>query len=443
MTTQTAPFDWSGELHKNMVHSLSTAFGLDFLLFQDKKGGDVDTVHKMREYQEELKATQKDKKQNSNSDKVPTVHVSADFQAALQNPPAYQSANYHQDDNYRQRGKQDKALQQTGQFVDEYRGKNIAVNENRQLDHVISAHEIHHDPIRILADADGVKLANQDSNFLSTLGYINTKKSKLSVQDFVEKLPEMKKKKQKSIAQNQEKLKTLPENTPQEQHKKRELEAKIRKEQAHLAALNEIDTAAMLKKDKQARAIYNQQINWAYYTSSKFIGAAAKDMGVKGLTMGARQAFGLVLAEIWFELQAQIPRIYQKCKAHFQLGEFLSDIAQTLNNIWQRVKHRFKDLLQNFQDGVLSGIFASITTTIWNAFQTIGGNAIKIIRETWGSLIQAAKLIYHLRQATTPVPVLGFRGWRKSHENFSLYHLRLMLPKSAFKRTNRVAQSWR
>ncbi|MDO4434209.1 MAG: hypothetical protein Q4B82_06485 [Alysiella sp.] len=374
MTTQTPQFDWSAELHKNIVHSLTTSFCLDFLLFQDKKGGDVDTVHKMREYQQ------------GQTD----IHVSADFLTALQNPPKYNSHDYHQDTNYIQRGKQDKALQKTGQLVDEYRGKNMALNENRQLDHVISAHEIHHDPIRILANEDGVKLANQDSNFVSTLGYINNRKSKLTAQEFVEKLPEMKKEKQNNILKNQEKLKTLPENS----HEKRQLEDKIRKEQQHLADLEQIDTQAMLKKDQQARAVYNQQINWAYYTSSKFIGSAAKDMSAKGFAMGTRQAFGLILAEIWFELKQQIPQIYQKCKINFQLGDFLSDIAQTLKNIWERIKMRFKDLLQTFQDGFIGGLFASITTTIWNAFQTIGGNAIKIIRETWGSLVQAVKLIF-------------------------------------------------
>ena len=51
--TQVKEFDWVGELHQTMVKSLSTSFGLDFLLFQDKRGGNVDTVHKVREYQQE------------------------------------------------------------------------------------------------------------------------------------------------------------------------------------------------------------------------------------------------------------------------------------------------------------------------------------------------------------------------------------------------------
>lgn len=383
MVNQTQQFDWTSELHQTIVKSLATSFGLDFLLFEDKKGGDVDTIHKVREYQNDLKKVGK-------SD----IHVSADFQAAVKDIPKYDSAAYHQDKNYIERGRQDKQLQQSGQLFDEYRGKNMAINENRQLDHVISAHEIHHDFGRILSGSDGVALANQDSNFVSTFAYINTKKSNLSASEFVAKLPEMKQAKQKSIIENQQKIQSMPENTPAERDAKRKLADKIHKDKEHLATLEKVDTQAMLQKDKQARAVYNQQINWSYYTSSKFIGAAAKDMGAKGLAMGTRQAFGLVLAEIWFELKEQIPKIYQKCKNNFELKEFMSDIAQTLQNIWERVKLRFKDLLNTFKDGVIGGILASLTTTILNAFKTIGGNAIKIIRETWNSLVQAIKLIF-------------------------------------------------
>ena len=40
-----APYPWAEELERTVVHSLATSFGLDFLLFKDKEGGQVDTVH--------------------------------------------------------------------------------------------------------------------------------------------------------------------------------------------------------------------------------------------------------------------------------------------------------------------------------------------------------------------------------------------------------------
>lgn len=387
MSAHVKEFDLTHELHQTIVKSLTTSFGLDFMLFEDKKGGDVDTIHKVREYQQDLK-------NGGKSD----IHVSDEMRGKLtsdgKNKEAYDSHAYHSDDNYIQRGKQDKAKQNQGELHDTYRNDNLKTGEKRQLDHVVSAHEIHNDAGRILADTDGVSLANQDDNLSSTLAYINTKKSNMSVQEFVNKLPEMKQQKRESIKQNQAKLANMPTNTPEERDKKRKLEDKIRKEQEHLDALESVNPEAMLKKDQEARKKMDDKINWEYYTSSKFFSATAMDMGKKGLAMGTRQAFGLVLAEIWFELKEQIPQIYRKCRANFQLGEFMHDIGQALKNIWERVKIRFQDMLTAFKDGVISGIFASLTTTIWNAFQTIGGNAIKIIRETWNSLVQAVKLIF-------------------------------------------------
>lgn len=384
--THTKEFDLTHELHQTIVKSLTTSFGLDFLLFEDRKGGDVDTIHKVREYQKDLQNT-------GQSD----IHISNNMRAKLtpegKNFEKYDSHAYHSNTNYIQRGKTDKIQQQQSQLYDDYRNTNMKINEKRQLDHIISASEIHHDAGRILADADGVILANQDENLSSTLGYINNKKSDMSVQEFIKKLPKMKQQKKDDITKDQAKFAQLHATSPKEYHEKQKLDDKIQKEQEHLKALESVDTKNMLKKDQTARQNYNKTINNNYYSSSKFLHATAQDMSAKGLAMGTRQAVGLMLAEIWFELREQIPHIYRKCCVNFQLSEFMSDIGQAIKNIWERVKSRFKDMLAAFKDGVIAGALASLTTTIFNAFTTISGRAIKIIRESWNSLVQAFKLL--------------------------------------------------
>ena len=385
--TQVKEFDWAGELHQTMVKSLATSFGLDFLLFQDKRGGNVDTVHKVREYQKEL---QKNGKTDIHVSKEISVQLTSDGKNAVR----YDSHAYHADDRYIKRGQQDKKLQSQGQLYDAYRNRNMAENEKRQLDHVVAASEIHHDAGRILSGLDGVELANQETNFQSTQGYINTKKRDMPAGEFIAKLPEMKRDKENSIVKNQKQLANIPENTPENRHKRQRLEDKIRKDREHLEMLESISTPNMQNADKMARSIYNQQINWSYYTSSKFFGAAAADMGKQGLKMGLRQAVGIVLAEIWFELYERMPRIFAECKQDFQLDNFFNHVKEAFVNIWDGVKKRFRELLTSFKDGLIGGLISSITTTIWNAFQTIGGRAIKIIRETWSGLIQAVKLIF-------------------------------------------------
>ena len=48
VTSVATAYPWAAEIEKTIIQSLVTTFGLDFLLFQDKIGGDVDTVHNVR-----------------------------------------------------------------------------------------------------------------------------------------------------------------------------------------------------------------------------------------------------------------------------------------------------------------------------------------------------------------------------------------------------------
>ena len=143
MHAQTKKFDWVEELHQTMVKSLCTTFGLDFLLFQDKNGGDVDTVHNVRQ----------------------GIWATEEGKQAYEQRGAYDSHAYHQDKNYIARGRSDKLKQQAGVLHDTYRNTHMTTHEGRQLDHIISAYEVHNDAGRVLSGLDGVILANQDNMF--------------------------------------------------------------------------------------------------------------------------------------------------------------------------------------------------------------------------------------------------------------------------------------
>ena len=368
-------FDWTAELHQTMVQSLTTTFGLDFLLIKDKTGGDVDTIHNARQG---IYATEKE-------------------QQAYANKGDYNSHEYHTHKDYIAKGRADKQSQQTGDLKDSYTNQTLRKEHNRQLDHTISAHEIHHDGGRVLAGLDGVTLANQDSNLNSTHGYINNLKSNHSAEKFINEIaPKKHKELTQQIAQDEAKLNTLPTQTPQQRHEKRELEAKIRKNTEKVEALDNTlkNKELLLKADKEAREKYNGQINKAYYTSSKFFKGTLTAAANTGFKMGLRQALGLILAEIWFELNEQFPKILNDVKHNFKLENFINEVQKTLKNIWMRVSSRFSDMLISFQDGVIGGIFSNVTTTIINIFFTTQKLVGKLIRETWSSIVQAAKLIF-------------------------------------------------
>ncbi len=149
----------------------------------------------------------------------------------------------------------------------------------------------------------------------------------------------------------------------------------------------------MRKRDEAARAPYNEQINRAYYTNSKFWKQSASASLDAGLKMGTRQMLGLVLAEVWFEMRTQVPVLLEKIKHKFDFEAFIDSVNATLKGIWERVQKRFSDFLIAFKDGVFAGVMATATTTLFNVFATTKILAIKIIREVWGQLVKAIKLM--------------------------------------------------
>ena len=381
-------FDWIDEVHKVLIQSLTTSFGLDFLLLEDKKGGDVDTINKVREYQREIK-------DYGSSE----IHVSTKTQQSMDskgnNIEQYNSTLYHKNKNYIDRGKIDKEKHDKGELEDKYRNKTISRNEKRQLDHVVSASETHNDAGRILSGIDGNKIANRETNFVSTHWYINNRKSNHSVEKFVnEVVPRTIQQEKDNISRCRSKLDSTPDNTPELRDKKREIEGEIRNHEARIEALESINKEKMLEADKLARESYNQEINFAYYTSSKFFGSTALSAANAGMRMGLRQALGLVMAEIWFELKDRISEISHNLSHNFNFNIFISQIGDAFKSIWERIKVRFKELLSIFKDGAISGALSSATTTIFNIFLTSTKLVGKLIRETWNSLVQAAKLLF-------------------------------------------------
>lgn len=364
-------FPWAEELEKTVVNSLVTSFGLDFLLFKDQKGGNVDTVHNARNGVWATAAEQQHYKQRGEYDSTP----------------------YHQHDNYIATGQQDKTLHAAGALRDPYRNAVMGAHEQRNLDHVISAKEIHDDAGRVLAGLSGVELANQSSNLQSTHETVNKSKKQAPINEYLQRLPGLISDNEVTLAKDRARLAALPRETPQQQHMARELEDKIRKTENKITELKAVDPDAMRKRDAEARAPYEQQINHTYYTSSKFFHQTASAAGTAGLAMGTRQMLGMVMAEVWFELREQLPALLDKLKHQFSFEAFVDSITASLKGIWERVQRRFSDFLVAFKDGLFAGILGSLTTTVFNILATTQVMAIKIIREVWGQLVKAIKLM--------------------------------------------------
>lgn len=312
-----------------LVESLITSFGLDFLV-NDRHGGDVDTIHNVRQIGQDERITYKNVLN----------------QQAYEQKGTYNSTEYHHDARYIAKNKEVSALKKEGRLVDAYTGKQIARNGKSDLDHVISAKEIHDDRGRVLAGLTGTDLANSSENLQATNPHTNRTKKADSMEDFLSK---------------------------------------------HGGEYTDEQQTNMRQKDAVARKSYEAKLARAYYTSPKFAKDVARAAGNVSVSMGARQALGFVFTEMWFAVKEEFQKIEG---SPFDLGDFLRAIGNGLKRGFERAKEKYKELFDKFLSGAVAGALSSLTTTLCNIFFTTAKNVVRIIRQSYASLVEAGKVLF-------------------------------------------------
>ncbi|WP_333960705.1 hypothetical protein [Clostridium perfringens] len=310
-----------------IVESLITSFGLDFIV-KDQHGGDIDTINNVRKIGKDEKMYYKNKRN----------------QADYENRGEYDSYLYHSHKDYKEKNKQINKDKKEGKLKDAYTGKNIGINDKSDLDHVISAKEIHEDRGRVLANINGADLANSNENLQVTNPHTNRTKKADTMNEFLKK----------------------------NGHEYTEQEKKQMKE-----------------KDAKARKSIEANINKDYYTSAKFAKDVAFSASSVGLKMGLREALGFVFAEVWFTVKEEFDNLI----GHFDFSQLLISIGNGIKRGFENAKKKYKELLERFKEGVCSGLISSITTTLCNIFFTTAKNVVKIIRQTYASIVQATKIL--------------------------------------------------
>lgn len=363
-----------------VMKSLITAFGLDFIMIKDRYGGDVDTIHNVRAMQQE--------KNLPDSQKKFSGYANQQNQQEYENITPYNTKNekgqkiiadkYHQHANYKERNKQASEQKKAGTLKDSYSGNKIAPNGKVDLDHTISAKEIHEDAGRVLAGIDGVELANKDTNLNHTDPSINRPKQAKSVNKFLNDLKQNENERQKAIKE----LRSKPDLTDKERAKLNKLEK-----------LSSIDQEKIKKADQKAREAYEKEIASTYYTSKKFMNDTLKASYKKGMQMGLRQALGTILTATWMCIREEVPKLVVKMKANFDLSTFFNGLIDIIEAAFKRVQEMYKEVIQSFSNGILSGILSSIVSTLVNIFTTTSKNVGKIIRECWSSIVEALNIL--------------------------------------------------
>lgn len=343
-----------------LIESLVSSFGLDFLI-KDQHGGDVDTIHNVRQIGQDEQMAYKNKANRTD----------------YNNRGDYNSQDYHTHEGYISRNQEISEQKAAGQLYDAYTGQRIMPNEKSDLDHVISANEIHNDRGRVLSGLRGTDLANSSENLQPTSRSINRSMKQKSVQEYLEWLKEH----EPERAAELNSLLSKPANQLTDKEY-----AKLQKYQQ----LSSIDPKRMEQADSAARSAYNAKLATAYYTSPKFAKDLTLAAGNVGVRMGTRQALGFIFAEIWFSVKEE----FQAQQGKFELGEFFTALGRGIKRGFERAKEKYAELISSFLDGAVSGALSSLTTTLCNIFFTTAKNTVKIIRQSYASLVEAGKVLF-------------------------------------------------
>lgn len=334
-----------------IVESIFTSFGLDFIV-RDQYGGDVDTILNVRKIGSDPQMRYK----NSQN------------QAAYDQRGAYDSAAYHSDRRYADivhaarkdfdlSGKKVADAYVEGNSLIPRGNKTIPRGQQAQLDHVMSAHEIHDDRGRVLAGLDGMELANSSDNLRFTNAALNNNMRDKTMEEYIQWCRDN----PDRVNYAGEPGKPLPDA----------VEKKLRSEYS------------------RAKKAYDAKLKTAYYTSPRFMKDLSIAAGKVGLRMGARQVFGFIFTEIWFAVKDE----FQGVKSGFSLENFFHSIANGIKRGVENAKEKYKDLIQKFGEGIVAGALSSITATLCNIFFTTAKKTVTIIRQSWASVVQAAKVL--------------------------------------------------
>ena len=335
-----------------IIESLVTSFGLDFII-KDQVGGDVDTIHNVRNLKDE----------NGNP-----VFKNSDNKAAYDNRGAYDNIEYHKDSRYRSIvNKAKKDFNETGEKIDDTyvpgnklipnRNKSISSGQQAQLDHVQSAEEIHNDPGRVLAGIDGKDLANNPDNLKFTNAALNNNMRDKTVDEYIKWCEDNPDK----VNWGGKKGEPLPDEV---------------KEQ-------------LIKEYNEAKKKNDAKINHAYYTSKKFMKDAGIAAAKKGAQMGIREALGFVFMEIWFSCKEEL----QALPADKSMADMFNAVGNGIKKGLANARIKYKELLKKAEEGATAGGLSSLTTTMCNIFFTTAKNLGKVIRNLYASIVQAGNVL--------------------------------------------------
>lgn len=344
----------------DVIHSIVGPFGLgQFVGAYDKRGGNVDTVHNVRNG---VWATEAEK---TKFDERPEYDKK-------------RADEYHKHEDYKAKNAATSEAVKAGEAHDAYTGEKLKPKAWAQ-DHVLSAKETNDAAAIYLAELDPVAMANREANLKPTHGSVNSSKKADSPEKFQERLDSQREARRERIA----KLESSPELTDKE-----------RKELDKLRQLDKVDEQKTKAAQEEAQKDRDREINRTYYLGQKFFENAVKTSAVGGAKMGTQQAFGAVAAEFFVAVVDEI-------QGWYLTGRKDIDFEKRFGRVKDRVLAQWKGHLSVGFQGAISGFLSNIVTVLVNTITTTSKRMARMIREGIFSAFRAFKTIILRPEGTT------------------------------------------
>jgi len=339
---------------------IANAFGLSSVVgLVDQRGGQVDTLRNVRN----------------------GVYATEEERQRYAARGEYDTDSYHSNPNYIAKGREGKVQLQAGTLHDAFTGKkfkaaDIHHQQNRpSVDHLLPAKWVHDDPARVLAEVDGVGLANMDTNLAYTAKTLNSAKGTRSPVEFGQYLQRKAEARRGEIAQLESSSTAL---SATEQNRLTKLKVQ-----------DAVDPKALEQRAQQAKDGYDATINEAY--QPKLIRAAGQAALHEGAKVALRQLAGQVMKEFFEACYDEGMDLWRNGRQETSVWK---EIKCRLKRIARRVIAKWKLYLGQCLDGGLAGALSSLLTTWINSFITTAKRAVRAIREGAVSLIQAIRSVW-------------------------------------------------
>lgn len=254
-------------------------------------------------------------------------------------------------------------------------GEKLAPNAKTDLDHKVSAKTIHDDRARVLAEVDGVELANTRDNLAMTDSSLNRSKQDMTAEQFLarrdERIAELKRMEQKRGYL-----------TDSELNEKRKLEKQ-----------KEINDEDFKKAYDESKEKIDKKIDKAHYTSTKpykeAVLTGAKDAGKIML----HTAIGLILKDFIAGMAFEIKEIFKKFGDE-SFKDIFKRFAERLEKIWEKLKAKWKDILTSLSEVGIVAFFSNLVVFVVNIVFTTLKKVVQIIRAGLESLYKAVKTLF-------------------------------------------------